>query len=94
VDTARIRGLNPVTGTTPSAGSGSKRESTASTLNGGAQGGATPVPTVCYWMSREQRVRDNYALLHAQELALRTNSALGACQSLVQQVSLVRLRFR
>jgi deoxyribodipyrimidine photo-lyase len=31
---------------------------------------------VVYWMSRDQRVRDNWALLHAQELALRQGSPL------------------
>lgn len=33
----------------------------------GSPAGAGPV---VYWMSRDQRVRDNWALLHAQELAL------------------------
>jgi deoxyribodipyrimidine photo-lyase len=31
---------------------------------------------VVYWMSRDQRVRDNWALLHAQDLALRDGSPL------------------
>ena len=31
---------------------------------------------VVYWMSREQRVRDNWALLHAQDLALRHRAPL------------------
>jgi len=35
--------------------------------------GAGPV---VYWMSRDQRVRDNWALLHAQDLALRHQSPL------------------
>jgi len=29
-----------------------------------------------YWMSRDQRVRDNWALLYAQDLALRQSSPL------------------
>ena len=32
---------------------------------------------VIYWMSREQRVNDNWALLFAQELAIKENSPLG-----------------
>ena len=31
---------------------------------------------VCYWMSRDQRVRDNWALLYSQELALQRNESL------------------
>lgn len=31
---------------------------------------------VIYWMSREQRVNDNWALLFAQELAIKENSSL------------------
>jgi len=32
---------------------------------------------VVYWMSRDQRVRDNWALLYAQELAFSLNQPLG-----------------
>ena len=32
---------------------------------------------VIYWMSRDQRVRDNWALLYAQELALSRGQPLG-----------------
>ncbi|MEJ2672306.1 MAG: deoxyribodipyrimidine photo-lyase, partial [Deltaproteobacteria bacterium] len=35
-----------------------------------------PGPVV-YWMSRDQRVRDNWALLYAQELALSRGRPLG-----------------
>ena len=39
---------------------------------------ARPGPgPVVYWMSRDQRVRDNWALLYAQELALSLNRPLG-----------------
>jgi deoxyribodipyrimidine photo-lyase len=39
---------------------------------------ARPGPgPVVYWMSREQRVRDNWALLYAQDLALALNRPLG-----------------
>jgi deoxyribodipyrimidine photo-lyase len=39
---------------------------------------ARPGPgPVVYWMSRDQRVRDNWALLYAQELALSLNRSLG-----------------
>jgi deoxyribodipyrimidine photo-lyase len=31
---------------------------------------------VVYWMSRDQRARDNWALIHAQQLALKTQSPL------------------
>ncbi len=37
---------------------------------------------VVYWMSREQRVRDNWGLLHARALALRTRSPLVAAFTL------------
>lgn len=32
---------------------------------------------VIYWMSRDQRARDNWALLYAQEMAIRADEALG-----------------
>ena len=39
----------------------------------------TPGPgPVVYWMSRDQRVRDNWGLLHAQALALRSRAPLVA----------------
>ena len=39
---------------------------------------ARPGPgPVVYWMSRDQRVRDNWALLYAQELALSLGQPLG-----------------
>ena len=34
---------------------------------------------VVYWMSRDQRVRDNWALLYAQELALAWGNPWGWC---------------
>ena len=40
---------------------------------------------VVYWMSRDQRVRDNWALLFAQELALRKKVSLGVAFCLVPQ---------
>jgi deoxyribodipyrimidine photo-lyase len=38
--------------------------------------GARGIGPVIYWMSRDQRVQDNWALLHAQELACTTGSPL------------------
>jgi deoxyribodipyrimidine photo-lyase len=38
---------------------------------------------VLYWMSRDQRVQDNWALLHAQELALANQAPLAVCFCLV-----------
>lgn len=38
---------------------------------------------VIYWMSRDQRARDNWALLYAQELALKHKAALGVVFCLV-----------
>lgn len=38
---------------------------------------------VVYWMSRDQRIEDNWALLHAQELALQTKQPLVAAFCLV-----------
>lgn len=32
--------------------------------------------TVVYWMQRDQRVNDNWALIHAQDLALKSSSKL------------------
>jgi deoxyribodipyrimidine photo-lyase len=40
---------------------------------------------VLYWMSRDQRVRDNWALLFAQELALTSQVPLVVCFCLVPQ---------
>jgi deoxyribodipyrimidine photo-lyase len=40
---------------------------------------------VVYWMSREQRVKDNWALLHAQELAIDRKAPLLVVFCLVQQ---------
>ena len=31
---------------------------------------------IIYWMSRDQRVKDNWALLFSQELAIKKNKAL------------------
>ena len=36
--------------------------------------------TVLYWMSRDQRVNDNWALLYAQQQAVKNRSGLGVCQ--------------
>jgi deoxyribodipyrimidine photo-lyase len=38
---------------------------------------------VIYWMSRDQRARDNWAFLYAQEMALRSNAPLGVVFCLV-----------
>ena len=38
---------------------------------------------IVYWMSRDQRVEDNWALLYAQKLALKTNAPLHVCFCLV-----------
>jgi deoxyribodipyrimidine photo-lyase len=40
---------------------------------------------VIYWMSRDQRVRDNWALLHAQKLALKAREALAVVFCLVPE---------
>lgn len=51
---------------------------------------------VFYWMSRDQRVQDNWALLYAQELALKTGSGLSVVFCLVPQflgASLRQYRF-
>jgi deoxyribodipyrimidine photo-lyase len=40
---------------------------------------------VVYWMSREQRLKDNWALLHAQELAMERKVPLLVVFSLVPQ---------
>lgn len=45
----------------------------------GAKGGGT----VLYWMSRDQRAEDNWALLLAQELALERKAELSVCFCLV-----------
>jgi len=34
---------------------------------------------VCYWMQRDKRVADNWALLHAQDLALKYKVPLYVC---------------
>ncbi len=39
-------------------------------------GGPVPGAPVVYWMSRDQRASDNWALLHAQDLACRAGSPL------------------
>ena len=46
------------------------------------EGPALPGP-VLYWMSRDQRVQDNWALLYAQELALQRQSPLAVAFCLV-----------
>ncbi|XP_020506625.2 CPD photolyase isoform X1 [Labrus bergylta] len=38
---------------------------------------------VLYWMSRDQRVQDNWALIHAQQLAVKENLPLHICFCLV-----------
>ncbi len=46
-----------------------------------------PIKTgpVLYWMSRDQRVRDNWALLHAQDLAVAQRAPLAVCFCLVPE---------
>ena len=39
--------------------------------------------SVVYWMSRDQRMNDNWALLFAQELAIKQKSALATIFCLV-----------
>ncbi|AAR36222.1 deoxyribodipyrimidine photo-lyase [Geobacter sulfurreducens] len=41
------------------------------------QGGEATAGPVIYWMSRDQRVADNWALIHAQKLALARSAPLG-----------------
>jgi deoxyribodipyrimidine photo-lyase len=48
------------------------------------EGSQKPGP-VLYWMSRDQRVQDNWGLLFAQELALSRQSPLAVCFCLVPQ---------
>uniref|UniRef100_W5MPU1 Deoxyribodipyrimidine photo-lyase n=1 Tax=Lepisosteus oculatus TaxID=7918 RepID=W5MPU1_LEPOC len=50
--------------------------SKASAMKGGSEG-------VLYWMSRDQRVQDNWALLYAQQLALEEQLPLHVCFCLV-----------
>jgi deoxyribodipyrimidine photo-lyase len=38
---------------------------------------------ILYWMSREQRIQDNWALLYAQKLALKQNMPLYVCFCMV-----------
>ena len=40
---------------------------------------------VIYWMSRDQRAHDNWALLYAQEMALQSKASLGVVFSLVSE---------
>ncbi len=40
---------------------------------------------VVYWLSRDQRARDNWALLYAQELALEQQAPLAVVFNLVPQ---------
>jgi deoxyribodipyrimidine photo-lyase len=40
---------------------------------------------ILYWMSRDQRLRDNWALLHAQELAIAQQAPLAVCFCLVPE---------
>ncbi len=56
-----------------------KRTSTAKT------GPAALTGPVVYWMSRDQRIRDNWALLHAQRFAQEHNLPLGVVFCLVPQ---------
>ena len=47
---------------------------------------------VVYWMSRDQRVEDNWALLYAQELALQMKAPLAVIFCLVPQFLNATLR--
>ena len=38
--------------------------------------------SILYWMQRDKRVSDNWALLYAQQLAIEKNTALHVCFSL------------
>lgn len=49
------------------------------------KGGDSSSGPVVYWMSREQRVRDNWALLYAQEIALERKAPLAVVFCLVPQ---------
>lgn len=48
------------------------------------EGYKAPGP-VAYWMSRDQRISDNWALLYAQELAVKTGEALAVVFCLVPE---------
>ncbi len=47
--------------------------------------GERTIGPVIYWMSRDQRVHDNWALICAQKIALRTKSELGVAFCLVPE---------
>ncbi len=49
------------------------------------KGGDSASGPVIYWMSREQRVRDNWALLYAQEIAFERKAPLAVAFCLVPQ---------
>jgi deoxyribodipyrimidine photo-lyase len=49
---------------------------------------------VVYWMSRDQRVRDNWALLFAQEYALQRKSALIVVFCLVPEFLNAAIRWK
>ncbi|NCC96168.1 MAG: deoxyribodipyrimidine photolyase [Synergistales bacterium] len=51
------------------------------------QEGVTGAGPVIYWMSRDQRARDNWALLHAQDLALEMGRALEVVFCLTEDFS-------
>ena len=40
---------------------------------------------VIYWMSRDQRVQDNWAMLYAQQCAKEADAPLAVCFSLVEE---------
>ena len=54
--------------------------------------GETKKGPVVYWMSREQRVKDNWALLYAQELALQRKAPLLVAFALVPQFLCAAMR--
>jgi deoxyribodipyrimidine photo-lyase len=47
--------------------------------------GATSAGMIVYWMSRDQRASDNWALLHAQEVALRQQAPLAVAFTLAPE---------
>lgn len=51
-----------------------KRARTVRARTGGSDGGS-----VAYWMARDQRAHDNWALIHAQQLALSAKAPLHVC---------------
>ena len=52
------------------------------------RGGQEGLGPVVYWMSRDQRISDNWALLYAQEIAFRMDMSLAVVFCLVPAFSM------